>query len=124
MSSAFSRALSVATGAYAVFALVKPRHLGAAMTDDPQEQQPYDLVARTYGGRDLAVSAVGVFGRSPGSVRAAMLVRIGCDLADAALLAPRAGSATAQRKVLAATLGWATLNTLAVLVDRDERGAR
>lgn len=111
--------MSAATGAYAVFALVKPRHLGAAMTDDRTEQASYDLVAHTYAGRDLVVSALGLLGRSPRTVRTAMLVRIGCDVADAVLLGSRAGSSQVRTKVLAVTLGWATLNTVAVLIDRD-----
>lgn len=110
--------MSAATGAYGVFALVSPRHLGGVLTDDRREQQKYDLVATTYGFRDLAVSAVGVLGRSPEAVRAAMLIRIGFDLADAVVLAPVAQTPRARNKVLGATLGWATLNAVAVLVDR------
>lgn len=118
MAPTFSRVMSAATGAYGVFALVFPRHLGGVLTDDRRQQQSYDLVATTYGFRDLAVSAVGVLGRSPDAVRAAMFIRIGFDLTDAMVLAPLAQDPRARNKILGATLGWATLNTVAVLVDR------
>ena len=118
MGTTLSRVLSAATGAYGVFALVNPRHLGAVLTDDRQQQQRYDLIATTYGFRDLAVSAVGVLGRSPQAVRTAMVIRIGCDLSDAVVIAPLAQSTRSRQKVLAATLGWASLNAIAVLVDR------
>lgn len=42
-----SRAMSSPPPAYAVFAMVKPRHLGAAMTKNPIVQPQYDLVSTT-----------------------------------------------------------------------------
>ncbi|MGH3357900.1 MAG: hypothetical protein ACRDO7_03795 [Nocardioidaceae bacterium] len=118
MSFSFSRLMSVGTASYAVYALVKPRHLGAVLSDDPGRQASYDLVATTYGCRDLAVSAVGVLGRSPQTVRAAMLIRVAMDLADAAVLTQRAETSVGRKKVAAATLSWAALNSLAVAIDR------
>ena len=81
-----------------------------------------DLLAQTYGVRDLAISSLGVFGRSPRTVRAAMVLRIAMDLGDAALLATRIGPDQVRTKVLAVTLGWAGLNTLALLVDARRNG--
>jgi hypothetical protein len=82
-------------------------------------------LARTYGGRDLAVSALAIFGGTPHTVRTAMLARIAFDLSDAALLSREAGNRPearpdARAKVLAVTLGWAGLNALALLAARRD----
>jgi hypothetical protein len=122
MISPLSRAMSVGTAAYAVYALAKPRHLGAAITADPVEQTRYDLVATLFGTRDLAVSSVALFSRSPRAVRAAMVTRVLLDLTDAAVLTPRATSSTARAKVLGATLSWATLNGVAIVRDARRAG--
>ena len=66
-----------------------------------------DLLAQTYGVRDLAISSLGIFGRSPRTVKAAMVLRIAMDLGDAALLSTRVGPGQVRTKVLAVTLGWA-----------------
>ncbi|HET6699378.1 MAG TPA: hypothetical protein VFG88_09840 [Nocardioidaceae bacterium] len=122
MSLLPSRVLSLGTAAYGVFALTRPRHLGAALVTEPDAQARYELLARTYGGRDLAVSALAVFGSTPTTVRTAMLARIAFDLSDAALLSREAGRPgarpDARAKVLAVTLGWAGLNALALLAAR------
>ena len=118
-----SRLMSAATASYAVFALVRPRHLGNVLRDDPAEQAEWDAVAQTYGARDLAVSAVALFGRSPATVRAAMAARILSDLGDGALLSTKAEDSATRAKVLAVTVGWAALNLAAVVADaRRERG--
>lgn len=121
MLSPFSRVMSAGTAAYGVFALAKPRHLGAAMSDAPDRQKRYDLVATTYGCRDLVVSSVGLLSGSAQGVRAAMLIRIALDVADCALLTPRAETSQGRKKIVAATLSWASLNCLAALVDRHRR---
>ena len=46
MTSTLSRVMSGATAAYAVFALVKPDHLGRAMEAGPVAQPTYDRLAR------------------------------------------------------------------------------
>lgn len=61
---------------------------------------------------------MGVLDRSPEAVRAAMLIRIAFDVADAVVLAPVAQNPRSRNKILVATLGWAALNTAAVLADR------
>jgi len=122
MSYAWSRIMSTATASYGVYALVDPRHLGRALTDDEPRQADYDVLAQSYGARDLAISALGVFGRSPRTVTAAMLLRIACDVSDGVILSARLEDDKTRQKVLGATFGWATLNTLALL--RDRRTAR
>ena len=116
MSFRRSRLMSLATAGYGVFALVQPAHLPKALEADPEDRAGLELLAQAYGVRDLAVSALGVLGRSNGAVTTAMLMRIAMDLGDAGLLALRT-EGRVQRKVLAATLGWASLNALALLGD-------
>ena len=114
--------MSTATAGYGVFALVSPQHLGKALEVDSQDQAGMDLLAQVYGVRDLAISSLGIFGRSPRTVRTAQVLRIAMDLGDAALLSARVGPGPVRTKVLAVTLGWAGLNTLALLVDSRRNG--
>ena len=57
MTFPLSRLMSTATASYGVYALAGPRHLGDAV--DPKHAADYDLLATTYGARDLAISSVG-----------------------------------------------------------------
>ncbi|MBC7632919.1 hypothetical protein [Aeromicrobium sp.] len=114
----YSKIMSAATAAYSVFALLKPRHLGVALTKSPLTQQEYDIVARTFGARDLAVSALAIVAPSTAAREQAMFARIFLDLSDASMLTPQARSASAKAKVLGATLTWAGLNIAAVVADR------
>ena len=116
MSYRLSRMMSTATAGYGVFALANPAHLPDALQADKEDRPGLELLAETYGVRDLAISALGIFGRSPRTVRAAMLLRIAMDLGDAALLATKTDDEV-RKKVLAVTLGWAGLNALALVVD-------
>jgi hypothetical protein len=116
MTFPLSRLMSTATATYGVYALAQPRHLGTAV--DPKSASDYDLLARTYGARDLAISSVGVLGRSGTTVTAAMLIRIACDVSDGLILAARTKDDATRQKVLGVTLGWAALNALALTVDR------
>jgi len=111
-----SRLMSLATAGYGVFALAQPSHLPKALEADPEDRSGLELLAQAYGVRDLAVSALGVFGRSGGAVTTAMLMRIAMDLGDAGLLAART-EGRVRGKVLAVTVGWASLNALALLGD-------
>ena len=117
-----SRLMSTATASYGVYALAEPRHLGRFVTADKKEQASYDTLAQTYGARDLAISAVGVFGRSERTVRAAMVIRIVCDVSDGLILSARAQDEETRQKILGVTFGWAALNAVALL--RDRRVAR
>lgn len=118
MSQRWSRLLSTATATYGVYALVRPEHLWQALEADRSDRDGLELLAQSFGVRDLAISAVGVLSRSERAVRAAMLLRIAMDLGDAALLSRRVSDPEIRTKVLAVTLGWAGLNTAAVLLDR------
>ena len=117
MSYPLSRSMTVATAAYAVYALARPAHLWQALQADRKDREGLELLAKTYGVRDLAVSGAGLFGRRPGAVRTAMLARIAMDVGDGVLLATRTDDQDVRRKVLAVTLGWAGLNTLALAID-------
>ncbi len=118
MTFALSRLMSTATASYGVYALAEPGHLGGVLTTDKKKQASYDVLARTYGARDLAVSAFGILGRSEKTVTAAMLLRIAMDLSDAAVLSREAETDEARSLVLGVTVGWASLNALALAVDR------
>lgn len=117
MSYRLSRLLSTATAGYGAYALAVPGHLAQALQASGKEKDAYDLLATTYGVRDLAISGLGIFGRSGKTVKAAMLARIACDLGDAAILSRRTDDPEVRQKVLAVTLSWAGLNALALFVD-------
>lgn len=110
--------MSTATASYGLYALAEPRHVGRVMTDDEPRQAEYDVLAQTYGGRDLAIGTLGLLGRSPRTVKAAMLLRIVSDVSDGLILAARAEDDQTRQKVLGVTFGWGALNTLALLRDR------
>lgn len=110
--------MSVLTAGYAVYALARPRHLGSALDADPGALGGWDEVARVFGVRDLVVSGVALLGREPATVRTAMRVRIGLDAADGLLLAGRVDDPGVRAKVLGVTLGWASLNALALRADQ------
>ena len=117
MSGRSTRATSGAAAAYALFALVRPQHLGAFLESDAFEQPAYDRLARGYAVRDLALGAVGLAGRSPGVVRTATTLRLASDLADAVVLSARAPRAAVRARVLAVTLGRAALDAAAAVRD-------
>lgn len=117
MSHPLSRLMSAATATYAVYALVRPSHLADALEADPSDRPGLDLLARSYGVRDLAIAAAGIAGRSDRTVRTAMLLRVAMDLGDAALLSARTKDDAVRRKILAVTLGWAGLNAAALAID-------
>ena len=108
--------MSAASAAYGGYALAQPAHLWQAVRADRKERAGLELLARTYGVRDVAISTLGLLGRRPGTLRTAMLLRIAMDLGDAALLSSRTDDEV-RTKVLAVTLGWAGLNALALAVD-------
>jgi hypothetical protein len=119
--TSYSKIISAATAGYAAFALVKPRHLGNALTRSPLKQPEYDLVARMFGPRDLAVSALALLAPSDVARERAMIVRVVLDLTDAAMLTPEATTKGRKAKVLGATLTWAGLNVAAIMADRKAR---
>lgn len=117
MSYKLSRFMSTATAGYGVFALANPEHLGAVLEADKRDLPGLNLLAQSYGVRDLAISSLGIFGRSGKTVKAAMLLRIVMDLGDAALLSTKTTDDEIRQKVLTVTIGWAGLNALALVVD-------
>lgn len=118
MTFPLSRIMSTATATYGGYCFVDPRHLGRAVTSNPVKQADLDVLAHTYGARDIAVSSLAMFGRSPKTITSAMLLRIALDVADGLVLSARTDSYEARNRVLGVTFGWAALNTLALLVDR------
>jgi len=117
MTFPLSRVMSAATAGYAVFALAKPSHLADAMGSPRSERSGYDLLARVFGVRDLAVSAAGLTATTEGALRVAMGIRTACDVGDGLLLAARAPDSRTRAKVLGVTLTWAALNAAAVTTD-------
>lgn len=118
-----SRLLSLATATYGAFALVKPGHLADGLEAPPEQRPALDRIAYTYAARDLSISALGVLG-SPALVRAAMGLRIVGDVADAAILSEYADKQQVRTKVLAVTIGWGVLNSLALLKDEQAQRRR
>ena len=114
----YSTILSAATAGYAVFALAKPRHLGKALTNSPLKQPEYDPVARLFGPRDLAISALAIFAPSARARENAMIARVALDLSDTVLLTGEATTKAGKAKVIGATVTWAGLNVAAILADR------
>ncbi len=117
MSYRLSRLMSTATASYGAYALADPDHLGKALGVDAKEMAGFRALAQTYGIRDLAISAFGMFGRSPKTVKTAMKIRILNDLGDGTLLALRTDDADIRKKVLSVTMGWAALNAVALMID-------
>ena len=114
----YSKLLSLATAAYGVFALVKPRHLADGIEAPAGQAPAFDQMAYTYAGRDLSISGLALVSSNPSVVTAAMGLRILGDLADAAILGTGSSRPAVQKKVLAVTLWWAALNATALLADR------
>ncbi len=115
MDYPLTRIMGAATSGYALYALAKPGHLADAMQTPSGQRPALDSLARTYGVRDLATSAL-LFGDSR-MVRAAAAIRIAGDLGDAAILSAQAPTAQVRKKILGVTVSWAALNALAVWID-------
>lgn len=112
----FSKAMSAASLTYAIYALVRPAHLGRALESTPQTK--HDTTAQVFGVRDLVTSTVALASGDDSTVTAAMASRIAFDLGDCALIRRAAESDQAASKLTVITLGWAALNALALAVDR------
>ena len=112
-----SRAISVASAAYGVYALVKPSHLADVMQAGSDEREGYDNLAKAYGVRDVTISLLGILGPAR-VVQFAMRSRIAGDLADCATLVSKADDGKVRGKAAAITVGWAVLNFAAYRWDR------
>ncbi len=117
MTHRASRLITTASAAYAVFALVKPEHLGKAMKADTSQSAGYQALARAYGIRDLTISSIGLLGHSRVAIRTAMGLRMISDVSDCVVLLVRADEPAVKRKVAAVTLGYAALNAAALVYD-------
>lgn len=116
MGFPLSRTVSAATAAYGVFALVKPAHLADALQVQGPARVGYETLARSYGARDIAVSAAALVG-PPSVVKAAMGLRIAMDVADCATLVLASDDESVRTKVASATLGWGAVNVVALAID-------
>lgn len=117
MTHRASRLITTASAAYAVFALVKPEHLGKAMKAETDQLAGYQRLAYAYGVRDLTISSIGLLGRSQIAIRTAMGLRVASDISDCVVLLTRADEPAVKRKVAAVTLGYAALNAAALIFD-------
>lgn len=120
----YSKLISLMTAGYGAFALAKPRHLADGIEAPAGQAPAFDRMAYTYAGRDLTISGVALTSKNPSVVTAAMVLRILGDLSDAAILSTGTSKPKVQKKVLVVTLGWAALNTAALVADRRALGAR
>lgn len=111
-----TRLVSAATAAYGAYALARPQHLPDALGVSRFERDDYLRLARVFGVRDTAVSALGIAG-SRRTGRISLGLRIASDLTDCLLLQSRLDDPTARRKAAATTLGWAALNTAVLVAD-------
>lgn len=114
----YSALISVATAAYSVFALAKPRHLGNAITASPLKQPDYDIAARTFGVRDLVISGLALAAPTAQAREQAMMGRVVFDLTDSALFTNEATTTGRKARVLTVTVAWAALNVAAIVADR------
>lgn len=112
-----SRTLSLASAGYAVFAGLKPRHLADALGETGAQATAYDRMARTYAARDIGISVLGAFGPAR-AVPVSIALRVLNDLGDAWALGTGRDDPAVRRKVLGVTLGYAALNSAALLTDR------
>lgn len=117
MDYPYSRAVLAASAAYGVFAAVKPRHLADNVDSSPLEAPVWDRLAYTYAGRELMVCGLGLLGGAR-AVPVAMGLRIASDLTDATVLGSTAPNNRVRAKMLGITVGWASLNVLALAADR------
>ena len=118
MSYPLSRLMSAATASYAGYCFARPEHLGQALDADKSQQPGFEQLALVFGVRDAAISTFGILGRSERTVRTAMWIRIMCDVGDGIVLAAKSDDEQVRAKVLGATLGWGTLNFLALTADK------
>ncbi len=110
-----TRATHALTAAYGAFAVVKPDHLQNGLEDQAGDRVGTDRLSRTYAGRELPVTLLGIFG--PASiVPTTVALRIANDLTDAAVLSSTT-TGKIRTRILAVTLGWAAVNAAAFALD-------
>jgi hypothetical protein len=114
----YSKLISLATAGYGAFAAVKPRHLADGVEAPAPQARAFDQMAYTYAGRDLSISGLALASSNPSVITAMMMLRILGDVSDGLILSTGTSKPSVQKKVLAVTLGWAALNTAALVADR------
>lgn len=110
-----TRATHALTAGYGLYALVKPDHLQNGLEDQAGERLGTDRLSRTYAGRELPVTLLGIFG-PPSVVPLTVALRVANDLTDAAVLGSTT-TGTVRKRILGITLGWAALNAAVYAVD-------
>lgn len=95
-----SRLLSAAPAGCGAYALAQPAHLGQAVQAPKSEMGAWEVLARTYAVRDLAISSFRMFVRSGRTVRTAMKLRILNDVGDGLVLAARSFDPDVRQKAL------------------------
>lgn len=109
-----TKAVAIATAAYAAYCIVAPRHVADALEETGDAARATDRVAYTYAARDLVKSALAFV---PGLAPVAGALRIAGDLGDAVVLGATA-PASARAKLIAVPLGWGALTGAALLIDK------
>lgn len=118
MSFELTKTMQAASAGYGLYCLAKPSHLASALRE-PRNQRALDRLARTFAVRDIPIAALALAG-PPAALPWAVGGRVASDVGDALVLgASTKGSI--RTKVLAVTLGWATLNALAYAADTRRR---
>lgn len=112
--------MAAATAAYGGYALASPGHLTRALGEPESTRPAHDRLARVFGVRDLATSAL-VLSGDDSLVRAGMGLRVVSDLGDGLVLGASSTDPAVRRKIVAVTAGWAALNAAAWLVDTRRR---
>ena len=120
-SQPLSRLASAANALGGAVLVLRPQLLGRAMRSDAFEQPSYDSLARVYGARDVLLGAVGLAAQDPKVVRAALLLRVASDVADAVVLGTRSPNARVRTGALASTLAWAVVEVAALRRDARRR---
>ncbi len=92
-----------------MYAFVHPDHLRRQAGLDPDTAA---RAGRIIGVRDVASGAAIVLARSPDARRAALLARVGCDVADLAVFGALARSRAGRARAMVAAGCWAAVALL------------
>lgn len=113
-----TRAAAALNVGYNIYVLARPSSLVEGLAGQVSAETARSLT-RTWAGRDLPISTLAWVGDDD-LVTAAVLGRVAADLTDGVTLGLHC-TGVARAKALAVTLGWASVNVAAYLVDRSRR---
>lgn len=113
MTYPVTRALAAAGAAYGAYCLARPDALAGALDLPPSPT--LRRMSYLYGARDVPLGAV-TLAAHPSRLAVTTALRVAADIADAAVLAPMVRGSM-RGKVLGVTLGWASLNATAYLIE-------